>query len=76
MKELRVYLIDVNEVDFEEEMPANTSVLELSDDKFMEIAENQGNVYTINGFQNAFNEEEICVSNDFIRFVEVEVYNV
>lgn len=73
MKELRVYLIDVDKVNFKEEMPVNTSILELTDDKFIEIAENQGNVYTTKGFQSAFNDEEICISKDIIRFIEIEV---
>ena len=73
MKELRVYVINVDDVDFEKEMPVNTAVSELSDKKFIEIAERQGSVYTLQGFQNAFNNENINSSADIIRFIEVEV---
>ena len=73
MKELRVYVINVDDVDFEKEMPVNTAVSELSDKMFIEIAERQGSVYTLQGFQNAFNNENINSSADIIRFIEVEV---
>ena len=73
MKELRVYVINVDDVDFEKEMPVNTAVSELSDKKFIEIAERQGSVYTLQGFQNAFNNENINSSADIIRFIEVDV---
>ena len=73
MKELRVYVINIDEIDFENEMPVNTTVSQTLDEKFMNIAEKQGGVYTIQGFQNAFNEEKINTAVDVIRFIEVEV---
>lgn len=73
MKELRVYVINIDEVDFESEMPVNITVSQTLDEKFMNIAEKQGGVYTIQGFQNAFNEEKINTAVDVIRFIEVEV---
>lgn len=73
MKELRVYVINIEDVDFERQMPVNTTVEELSDEDFIEIAEEQGLVYTLNGFTQAFNNENINSSTDIIRFIEVEV---
>ena len=73
MKELRVYVINIEDVDFERQMPVNTTVEELSDKDFIEIAEEQGLVYTLNGFTQAFNNENINSSTDIIRFIEVEV---
>lgn len=46
----RVYAIDPHEID--EEMP-------ISDDEFMDMAERQGKVWTLEGFEKAFNNEEI-----------------
>lgn len=66
MKETRVYVIDTNEI---EEMNLN----EISDEQFMDIAEEQGNVYTLKGFETAFNRENVYTGLDFIRFIEVEV---
>lgn len=73
MKELRVYVINIEDVDFERQMPVNTTVEELSDKDFIEIAEEQGLVYTLNGFTQAFNDQDINSSIDIIRFIEVEV---
>ena len=73
MKELRVYVINIEDVDFERQMPVNTTVEELSDEDFIGIAEEQGLVYTLNGFTQAFNNENINSSTDIIRFIEVEV---
>ena len=37
MKELRVYVINIEDVDFERQMPVNTTVEELSDEDFVNI---------------------------------------
>lgn len=68
LQEIRVYGIDLDQV---------TDGLELNrvldrdspDDHFMEIAEAQGNVWTLQGFQSAFNDDEISTFNLFIRIV-------
>lgn len=65
MKEFRVYVVDLD-------------MLENSDDfvtkeMFMEIAENTGRVYTLEGFQSAFNYEEVNTHTDIIKIIEVEV---
>ena len=74
MKELRVYVIDIEEIDddFLDNMGIDQSV-QLNDEDFITVAEEQGNVYTLNGFAQAFNDQDINSSTDIIRFIEVEV---
>ena len=61
MKEMRVYVLDVS-------LMGN-----YTDEEFIEKAENYGSVYTLKGFENAFNNEELSTVVDYIRFIEVEV---
>lgn len=61
MKEMRVYVLDVS-------LMGN-----YTDEEFIEKAENYGSVYTLKGFENAFNNEELSTIVDYIRFIEVEV---
>lgn len=64
-KELRVYCININKV--------NIEVPNLNDSDFMDIAEEQGYVYTLDSFTRAFNITETITSNYMmIRFIEVE----
>ena len=65
MKELRVYVVDV---DILEEQTCS-----ITDDVFIELAEKQGTVYSLKGFELAFNYQELNTSTDIIRFIEVEV---
>ena len=44
---------------------------DLTDEEFMTLAEEDGTVYTIQGFQEAFNNEEINSAIDVIRFISV-----
>jgi hypothetical protein len=60
--ETRVYVVDA---DF------NDYYAILSDDEFIKLAKEQGRVYTIQGFQEAFNLEAINSSIDVIRFINV-----
>lgn len=69
MKEFRVYVVDVHS-DTDELIPL------LSDQEFMNVAEDNGTVYTLQGFQHAFNNDEINSSEEFIRIIEVDVYEV
>lgn len=46
----RIYAIDLYELD--DEMP-------IDDSEFMDIAERQGKVWTLEGFEKAFNNEEV-----------------
>ena len=64
MKEYRVYVLDSNS-----EILENKHHTELLDEEFME--ECNDNVYTLKGFENAFNREFIS-DLDIIRILEVE----
>jgi hypothetical protein len=59
--EIRVYGIDPDLYD--------GSILDLPDDQFQEEAEAQGLVWSLQGFQEAFNLDELSSNNLFIRFV-------
>lgn len=60
MKEIRAYLIHIDSCD-------NYDLL--SDDEFMDIAEEQGTVYSLKGFAQAFNNEMIDDLNYWLRFI-------
>lgn len=62
--ETRVYVLDVNDLEDKHHS-------ELTDDEFQSLAEEEGRVYTLNGFQEAFNLEEIDSSIDVIRIINV-----
>ena len=64
MTETRVYGIDVEQVENETWSPKS-----LSDIEFVEVAEKQGLVWSLNGFQNQFNDNLINSNNIFIRFI-------
>jgi hypothetical protein len=49
----------------------NTDVTSLSDEEFMDIAEKQGHVWTLNGFEKAFNHEGIS-ETWIIRIIKIE----
>ena len=49
----RVYAIDLYELDTE------IPVWDLNDEEFMDMAEQQGKVWTLQGFEIAFNNEQI-----------------
>lgn len=61
---VNVYLIDINQLD-EGEVPTSWD-----DNTFVNVAECQGLVYSLEGFQNAFNNDEIDTYNCYIRFVK------
>lgn len=67
-KEVRVYLIDLNDLTEEEE---KLDINNLPDEEFMSISEKQGEVYTLDNFQKEWNRENV-IFNSFIRFIEVE----
>lgn len=66
MKEMRVYVIDTYLIEEE-------NAINYTDNDFMEVAERLGTVFTLKGFENAFNNEELNTHVDYIRFIEVEV---
>lgn len=67
--EPRVYVIDTND-----ERVDDIDILELTDEEFMFEAEEQGRIYTLEGFTEAFNLEEINSSLDVIRIIQVPVF--
>jgi len=67
--ETRVYVVDT-----EDERMDDVYWEELTDEEFMFEAEEQGMVFTLEGFAKAFNVEEINSSTDAIRFIQVPVY--
>lgn len=60
-KEIRVYKINTFDYEFD------TSPTQWSDEKFIREAEIQGGVYTLKGFEEAFNWQEVSTVMDFIR---------
>lgn len=70
MKKIKVYVIHVHNIgDIDEDVKLN----KISDEYFMDIAEKKGCVYTLKDFETAFNNIDISIDTDFIRFIEVEV---
>ena len=65
MKELRAYVVNVDVIE-------NYAGF-VTDDIFIELAEKQGSVYTLKGFEIAFNYQELNPSTDMVKFIEVEV---
>ena len=62
--ETRVYVIDTFNV---KERNWN----DLTDEEFINLAEEDGNIYTLQGFQEAFNSQDINTEIDVIRFINV-----
>lgn len=62
--EIRVYVIDTQQ---------HLNDLAYTDEEFMKQAEDEGRVYTLQGFQEAFNLEEINSAIDVIRFISVVI---
>ena len=59
--EIRVYVVDVDDNNYNGD--------ETSDEDFMTMAEADGRVYSLDGFQNAFNFGEVNTNTDVIRFI-------
>ena len=66
--ETRVYVIDTFNV---KERNWNG----LTNEEFINLAEEDGNVYTLQGFQEAFNSQDINTEIDVIRFINVIKFN-
>jgi len=64
--ETRVYVVDSYNEDYAPIM---------NDDDFMTLAEEQGRVYTLLTFQEAFNNEDVSSSTDVIRIIDVPKLN-
>lgn len=68
--EIRVYGIDVQNYE------VNDLVCDWDDEKFMAKAEEQGNVWSLTGFEDAFNEGIINQSNLIIRIYKIFYYSI
>ena len=62
--EKRVYAINVNARNVED-----ITITQLSDEDFISKAEEQGTVYSLKGFQDAFNNDEISSEYFYIRIL-------
>ena len=62
--ETRVYVIDTFNV-------GERNWNDLTDEEFINLAEEDGNIYTLQGFQEAFNSQDINTEIDVIRFINV-----
>ena len=67
--ETRVYVVDLGDARVDD-----VDVQGLTNEEFQFEAEEQGRVYTLDGFAEAFNSEEINSNTDIIRFIQVPVY--
>lgn len=65
--ETRAYVVDTNF--------ATCFANDLSDDEFTELAEEQGRVYTLEYFQEAFNSQQINSASDIVRFINVKKHD-
>ena len=66
--EIRVYCLDCQDISIDK------GFAELTEEEWITECERQGRVYTLEGFQRAFNEEEINSSIDVIRFINQPIY--
>ena len=49
----------------------NENFMDMANDQFMDIAEQYGEVYSLKGFENAYNHDEfISQSDSYIRFIQ------
>lgn len=46
-----------------------------TDQEFINEAERQGTVYSQEGFQEAFNNQDINTASDFLRIIEINDYD-
>jgi hypothetical protein len=60
--EVRVYALNINKI--------NTL---LSDPEFQDLAEDEGRVYSLEGFQEAFNRADIDSNLNLIRIINVQI---
>ena len=63
--ETRVYALDTQDISIDKGFE------ELSEEEWITECERQGRVYTLQGFQRAFNNEEVNTNVDIIRFINV-----
>jgi len=71
MNDLRVYVADIDQYDLGNELANDHSLLDLTDEQFVNESERQGLVYTLKGFEEALNSEDLIPTNHYIRILNV-----
>lgn len=66
--EIRVYVLDTFNL---KERDWNS----LTDEEFMTLAEEDGNVYSLVGFTEAFNQQDLNTDVDVIRFINTPKFD-
>lgn len=66
--EIRVYVLDTFNL---KERDWNS----LTDEEFMTLAETEGNVYSLAGFTEAFNQQDLSTDIDVIRFINTPKFD-
>lgn len=69
-KEIRVYAVNIDDLD--EDFKDAIEVIGwkgVPDWEFLNIAEEQGYAWSLQGFQDAFNNVEICTDSFYIRII-------
>ena len=64
MDNIRVYGINIDDTELED-------INEISNDRWQDIAEEHGLVWTLSGFAYQFNESRIDTDGIFIRFINI-----
>ena len=67
-KEIRGYAIDIDSISKELD---GKRMKDITKEEFMAESEKQGLVYTLEKFEQAFNQEEVSTNYMFIRIYEV-----
>ena len=67
-KEIRIYAIDIDSISKELD---GKRMKDITKEEFMAESEKQGLVYTLEKFEQAFNQEEVSTNYMFIRIYEV-----
>ena len=65
-KEIRVYALNCQDISIDKGFE------EMTLEEWINESERQGRVYSLEGFQRAFNEEELNTSVDLIRIITIE----
>ena len=72
--ETRVYVVEnVDSIGLMSDILGEKLYSELTDEEFMDLAEEEGRVYSLQGFQEAFNSEDVNTAIDVIRFINVTI---
>jgi hypothetical protein len=58
-KEIKIYIIEVN----------GKGSDDYTDEEFITLAEQEGTIYSLKGFQDAFNYEDSVSNNHYIRII-------